>query len=89
MMKRYLLTLPLVFATLAACTPAEQNAAIGAVGGAAVGAAISSDSDREKGALIGAVVGVAASQLLGPVPQRAGKCYYRDQNGNRFIANCA
>ncbi len=88
MMKRYLLTLPLVFATLAACTPAEQNAAIGAVGGAAVGAAISSNSDREKGALIGAVVGVAASQLIGPAPQK-GKCYYRDQNGNRFIANCA
>lgn len=88
MMKRYLLTLPLAFATLAACTPAEQNAAIGAVGGAAVGAAISSDGDREKGALIGAVVGVAASQLIGPAPQK-GKCYYRDQYGNRFIADCA
>lgn len=88
MMKRSLLTLPLVFATLAACTPAEQNATIGALGGAAVGAAVSSDSDREKGALIGAVVGVAASQLIGPAPQQ-GKCYYRDQYGNRFIADCA
>lgn len=87
-MKRTLLTLPLLLAGLAACTPAEQNATIGALGGAAVGAAVSSDDDREKGAIVGAVVGVAASQLLGPVPQRAGKCYYRDQNGNRFIADC-
>lgn len=87
-MTRYLLPLPLILATLAACTPSEQNAALGALGGAAVGAAVSSDSDRTKGALVGAAVGVAASQLLGPVPQRAGKCYYRDQYGNRFIADC-
>ena len=87
-MKRSLVILPLAFATVAACTPAEQNASLGALGGAAVGAAISSDSDRTKGALIGAAVGVAASQLIGPAPQR-GKCYYRDQYGNRFIADCA
>lgn len=86
-MKRFLLTFPLLALPIAACTPAEQNAALGAVGGAAVGAAVSSDSDREKGALIGAVVGVAASQLIGPAPQ-TGKCYYRDQYGNRFIADC-
>lgn len=86
-MKRFLLTLPLLSLPIAACTPAEQNAALGAVGGAAVGAAVSSDSDREKGAIVGAVVGVAASQLLGPAPQ-AGKCYYRDQYGNRYIAAC-
>lgn len=86
-MKRLLLSLPLLALPLMACTPAEQNAALGAVGGAAVGAAISSDDDREKGAIVGAVVGVAASQLLGPAPQ-SGKCYYRDQYGNRFIADC-
>lgn len=86
-MKRSFLILPLFVAGLAACTPAEQNAAIGALGGAAVGAAVSSDKDREKGAVVGAIVGVAASQLLGPAPQR-GKCYYRDQYGNRFIADC-
>jgi streptogramin lyase len=86
-MTRFLLTLPLLALPIAACTPAEQNAALGAVGGAAVGAAVSSDSDREKGAIVGAVVGVAASQLLGPAPQ-AGKCYYRDQYGNRYIAAC-
>ena len=86
-MKRFLLTLPLLALQIAACTPAEQNAALGAVVGAAVGAAVSSDADREKGAIVGAVVGVAASQLLGPAPQ-TGKCYYRDQYGNRFIADC-
>ena len=49
-MTRLHLALPLIPLLLAACTPAEQNATIGAIGGAAVGAA----------------VGVAASQLLGP-----------------------
>ncbi len=86
-MTRAFLTLPLFVAALAACTPAEQNASLGALGGAAVGAAVSGDDDREKGAIVGAVVGVAASQLLGPAPQ-SGKCYYRDANGNRFIADC-
>jgi hypothetical protein len=84
-MTRFLLALLLV--PLAACTPAEQNAALGALGGAAVGAAVSSDGDRGKGAIVGAAVGIAASQLIGPAPQ-AGKCYYRDQYGNRYIAAC-
>jgi hypothetical protein len=52
-----------------------------------VGAAISSDSDRTKGAIAGAAVGVVASQLIGPAPQ-SGKCYYRDQYGQQYIANC-
>lgn len=86
-MTRFLLALPLLPLALAACTPAEQNAALGAVGGAAVGAAVSSDDDREKGAAVGAVVGIVGSQLLGPAPSR-GDCYYRDQNGRRFIAPC-
>jgi outer membrane lipoprotein SlyB len=85
-MTRFLI-LPVFVASLAACTPAEQNATIGALGGAAVGAAVSSDDDREKGAIVGAAVGIAASQLIGPAPQ-AGKCYYRDQYGNRYIAAC-
>lgn len=86
-MKHFLLTLPLLALPIAACTPAEQNAALGAAGGAAVGAAVSSGSDRGKGAIIGAIAGVAASQLIGPAPQ-SGKCYYRDEYGNRFIADC-
>ena len=86
-MKLFLLTLPILTLALVACTPSEQNAAIGALGGAAVGAAISSDSDRTKGAIAGAAVGVVASQLIGPAPQ-SGKCYYRDQYGQKYIANC-
>lgn len=86
-MTRTILGIPLLLAALAACTPAEQNAAIGGLGGAAIGAAVSGDGDRDKGAVVGAIVGIAASQLIGPAPQR-GKCYYRDQYGQRFIADC-
>jgi outer membrane lipoprotein SlyB len=77
-------TLPLA---IAACTPAEQRTALGVAGGAAIGAAVSSDDDREKGAVVGAIVGGVAAQLLGPAPQ-SGKCYYRDGNGQTFIADC-
>jgi YMGG-like Gly-zipper len=86
-MNRLTFTLPVVALLLAACQTSDQNAALGALGGAAVGAAVSSDEDRTKGALIGAAVGVAASTLIGPAPTQ-GKCYYRDQYGQRFIANC-
>ncbi|MBL9050460.1 MAG: glycine zipper 2TM domain-containing protein [Tabrizicola sp.] len=86
-MSRFLLTLPLIALPLAACTPAEQTTALGALGGAAVGAAVSSDADREKGALIGAAVGAAAATLLGPASQ-PGKCRYRDAYGREYIANC-
>lgn len=86
-MTRTLLVLSALPLAIAACTPAEQRAALGAAGGAAVGAAVSSDSDREKGAIVGAIAGVVASQLIGPAPQ-TGKCYYRDQYGQTFIADC-
>lgn len=86
-MTRTLLLLSVLPLSIAACTPAEQRAALGAAGGAAVGAAVSSDDDREKGAIVGAVVGIAASQLIGPAPQ-SGKCYYKDQYGQTFIADC-
>ena len=86
-MNRFFLTLPLVALSLSACQTAEQNAALGALGGAAVGAAVSSGDDRAKGALIGAAVGVAASTLIGPAPTQ-GQCYYRDQYGQQYIAAC-
>ena len=87
-MTRSLYILPLLALPLAACQTTEQNAALGALGGAAVGAAVSSDSDRTKGALVGAAVGaVAGATLLGPAPNR-GQCYYRDQQGRQFIAAC-
>lgn len=85
-MKKLFLILPVVALSLSACETTDQNAALGALGGAAVGAAVS-DGDRTTGALIGAAVGVAASTLIGPA-QTPGQCYYRDQYGQRFIANC-
>lgn len=72
---------------LSACVTPEQNAAAGALGGAALGAAVSGPDDRLTGALVGAAVGVAASTLIGPAPQR-GQCYYRNAQGQRFIADC-
>ncbi len=86
-MTRAFFILPAVALTLAACTPAEQSLAIGSVGGAAVGAAVSSGDDRAKGAIVGAVVGATAATLLGPA-QTSGKCRYRDQYGNEYIAAC-
>ncbi len=82
-----MLALPLMALSLAACQTEGQNAALGALGGAAVGAAVSSDDDRTTGALVGAAVGVAASTLIGPA-QTQGQCYYRDQYNRRFIAAC-
>ncbi|QYK40188.1 MAG: glycine zipper 2TM domain-containing protein [Paracoccaceae bacterium] len=88
-MKKFLLILPLCALAAAGCTPttADQRAVLGGIGGAAVGAAVSSPSDRTQGALIGAAVGVAASTLIGPAPT-AGQCYYRNSRGERFIAPC-
>jgi hypothetical protein len=86
-MKKLILTLAMLTLPLAACQTSDQNAAAGALGGAALGAAVSGSGDRLTGALVGAAVGVAASTLIGPAPQR-GQCYYRDRNGNRFVADC-
>ncbi len=86
-MKKIVLILAMLTLPLAACQTSNQNAAVGALGGAALGAAVSSGDDRLTGALVGAAVGVAASTLIGPAPSR-GQCYYRDRNGNRFTAAC-
>jgi len=86
-MTRSFLILPLIPLMLAACTPAEQSLAVGTLGGAAVGAAISSDSDREKGAIVGAIAGATLATLLGPA-STPGECRYRDQYGTVYIAPC-
>ncbi len=86
-MTRAFFILPAMALTLAACTPAEQSLAVGSLGGAAVGAAVSSGDDRAKGAIVGAVVGATAATLLGPA-QTKGNCRYRDQYGNEYIAAC-
>jgi Glycine zipper len=86
-MTRTILILSTLSLGLAACETPEQNAVAGALGGAALGAAVSNDDDRLTGALTGAAVGVAGSLLIGPA-QQPGQCVYRDQNGNRFVAAC-
>ncbi|MDT8855270.1 glycine zipper 2TM domain-containing protein [Paracoccaceae bacterium Fryx2] len=86
-MKKFVLILPILALSLSACATTDQNAAMGALGGAALGAAVSDRDDRTQGALIGAAVGVAASTLIGPAPQQ-GQCYYRNSAGQRFIAAC-
>lgn len=74
----------LVMLSVAACTPTEEGAVIGAVAGGAVGAAV---GDTE-GALVGAAVGGAAGALIGRASERPGQCYYRDSYGRRYIADC-
>jgi hypothetical protein len=86
-MIRPVYVLPVAAFALAACETEGQNAALGALGGAAAGAAVSSDEDRTVGALTGAAVGVAASTLIGPA-QQSGQCVYRNQYGERFVAPC-
>lgn len=90
-MTRGSFTLPaitLAFAyVLSACTPTEQSTALGAAGGAVIGAAISSDEDRTKGAIAGLAVGALAGSLIGQGPT-SGQCYYSDGAGGRYLAPC-
>jgi len=85
-MKKFFLLLPVLAFGLSACETAEQNAAAGALGGAAIGAAVT-DNNPLQGALIGAAVGVAASTLIGPTG-KSGECYYRNSQGQRYIDRC-
>jgi uncharacterized membrane protein len=88
-MKFSTLVVPLVAALgLSACvaTP-DQNLAVGALSGAAIGAAVSSKEDKTQGILTGAAVGAIAGTYLGRTSQ-PGRCYYRNSNGQRYIAAC-
>lgn len=78
--------LPLIAMTIAACTPESQGTAIGALSGAALGAAVSSGSDRNKGIAVGAIAGGLAGNLI--ARNNTGDCTYRDANGNTFRAAC-
>jgi hypothetical protein len=75
---------------LSACanqTPTQQRvttgAAVGALGGAAVGAI----ANGGKGAAIGAVVGgIGGAAVAGATAPR--ECYAYDRNGNRILVQC-
>lgn len=82
-MKTLLITL-IAVAAISGCSQTERGAAIGGLGGAAVGAAISGDAE---GAVVGGLVGATAGALIGNANE-PGKCYYRGRNGRRYIADC-
>ena len=83
-MRNALLAL-IVLVPLTACSQTEKGAAIGGLGGAAVGAAVASPGNTAEGALVGGAVGAGA--LIGAANE-PGDCYYRDRSGRRYIARC-
>ena len=85
-MYKLLLTIPLI-AALGACDTTDQSMAAGALGGALIGAAVSSSDDRTKGAIIGGVAGSVAVNLIGKAPT-AGDCVYQNPDGSRYVARC-
>lgn len=82
-MKKLVLALAAIMA-LAGCTTAEQDAGLGAVGGAVVGGIVSGDAG---GAVVGGIVGAASGVLIGKAT-RTGWCRYRDRNGQIYEARC-
>ncbi|TPW26684.1 YMGG-like glycine zipper-containing protein [Pararhizobium mangrovi] len=75
----------LCIAPLAACTPTERGATVGAASGGAIGAALGGDA---KSALAGAAVGGAAGALLGKASEGNDQCRYRDRRGRTYVARC-
>ena len=69
---------------LAGCTTAENDATLGGLAGAGIGALATGDAG---GAIIGGVVGAASGVLIGRAT-RTGWCRYRDRNGRIYEARC-
>ncbi len=85
-MNKIILVIPVLAMTAACQTSNNQSAVTGAAAGAALGAAIN-DDDRVEGALLGGAAGAVAGTLLGQA-NTPGDCVYRDQYGNRYVADC-
>jgi len=83
-MKKTLLALCLLV-PLGACSQTEQGAAVGGLGGAAIGAAVA--NDPVEGAVVGGAVGALAGAVIGHASE-AGQCRYRDRHGRVYIARC-
>jgi len=83
-MKKTLLMLGLLV-PLAACSQTEKGAAVGGLGGAAVGAAVA--GNPVQGAIIGGAVGAVAGAVIGHASE-AGQCRYRDRNGRVYVDRC-
>lgn len=75
----------LCIAPLAACTPTERGATVGAASGAVIGGAVSGNAE---GALAGAAVGGAAGALIGHASEGNNQCRYRGRNGRTYVARC-
>lgn len=75
----------MVLATLTACSRTEQGAAVGGLGGAAIGAAVA--GDPVQGAVIGGAAGAIAGAVIGHASE-AGQCRYRDRHGRIYIERC-
>lgn len=86
-MKKLALGLALLL-PLAACTPTEKGAAIGAGSGALIGAAVASPGNTAEGALVGGAIGAVAGALIGKSTERRGYCEYRDRRGRRYVDRC-
>jgi hypothetical protein len=69
---------------LVGCTTGEQDAAIGGLAGAGIGALATGDAG---GAIIGGVVGAGTGYLIGRAT-RQGWCRYRDNRGRIYEARC-
>lgn len=84
-MRKLILLTPFLI-SIAACTPTQQGAAIGGVGGAAIGAAVA--GNELEGAIIGGAAGAIAGALIGRAAEGSDQCIYRDQYGRRYTARC-
>ncbi|TIN24779.1 MAG: hypothetical protein E5Y31_16960 [Mesorhizobium sp.] len=83
-MKKTMLLMALLV-PLAACSQTEKGAAVGGLGGAAVGAAVA--GDPVQGAVVGGAVGAVAGALIGRASE-PGECRYRDSRGRVYIDRC-
>ncbi len=84
-MKKLILLAPLLI-PIAACTPTQQGATVGGLGGAALGAAVA--GDEVEGAIVGGAAGAIAGALIGRASEGANQCVYRDEYGRRYTAAC-
>lgn len=83
-MKKMLVLMALLL-PLGACSQTEQGAAIGGLGGAAIGSAIA--NDPVEGAILGGAIGAVGGALVGNASER-GQCRYRDRYGRIYSARC-
>ena len=83
-MKKMIVLMALLL-PVAACSQTERGAAIGGLGGAAVGAAVA--DDPAAGAVVGGAVGAVAGALIGQASED-GMCRYRGRYGRVYTARC-